>query len=119
MLRRAAYLALATLATLTSTAAKAITFADGQVHVIDAANSFPLEDVIVADGPGATTTTVEMVPGGEIGTQVSSQLVAQDSSLVNISGGIISTTLSAQDTSTVNMSGGEVTVGLESWEPRT
>ena len=45
------------------TTTQAITFADGTVHVIDSANSFPAEDVDVFDGPGSTTTTV-----GRLGT---------------------------------------------------
>ena len=44
------------------TEARAITFADGQVHVIDAANSFPFEDVTVQDDPIGATTTVQVAP---------------------------------------------------------
>ena len=47
--------------------AKSVTFDDGMVHLIDANNSFPFESVIVRDGPGSTTTTVNLVSGGEIG----------------------------------------------------
>ena len=47
------------------TDAAAITFDDGLVHVIDAGNSFPLEDVIVQDGPSGATTTVSVVDGGD------------------------------------------------------
>ena len=56
-------------------AASAVTFADGQVHVIDADNSFPFEGVTVNDGPGPITTTVNLVEGGAIGTLNPSELL--------------------------------------------
>ena len=62
----------------------AITFADGIVHVIDSSNSFPFE---VLDGPGPSTTTVEIVAGGEIGTGINGDLQLFDSSIVIMSGG--------------------------------
>ena len=70
--------------------AKAIVFDDGQVHLIDANNSFPAEAVTVADGPGGATTTVILIPGGEIGTApgVGGELIATGTSVVNVSGGI-------------------------------
>ena len=65
MLRSAA---LAMACCLLPVAAQAVTFADGLVHVIDAANSYPFDQVIVDDGPGASTTTVNVLAGGQIGT---------------------------------------------------
>ena len=50
--------------------ATAVTFADGLTHIIDASNSFPFEGVRVYDGPGGATTTVNIVPGGEVGTAI-------------------------------------------------
>jgi hypothetical protein len=42
-------------------AAHAVVFDDGMVHVIDAANSFPFEDVIVNDSTVGESTTVELL----------------------------------------------------------
>jgi hypothetical protein len=44
--------------------ATAVVFDDGQLHVIDAANSFPLESVFILDGPAQATTAVTIVDGG-------------------------------------------------------
>ena len=52
---------------LLAPAAFAVTFNDGAVHVIDAANSFPAATVQVQDGP-ASPTTVTLVAGGQVGT---------------------------------------------------
>jgi hypothetical protein len=58
----AAFPAALVLATSVVQPAHAITFDDGMVHVIDAANSFPFEATFVDDGPGPTTTTVTVEP---------------------------------------------------------
>lgn len=50
--------------------ALAVTFADGQLHIIDAANSFPFESVVVEDAPGGGPTSLLLVDGGLIGTQL-------------------------------------------------
>jgi hypothetical protein len=82
-LRTTTALAIALLLPLTlASGAQAITFDDGLVHVIDAGNSYPFEGVEVHDGPGASSTTVEFLDGGEIG----SGLLAFDSSIVRMSG---------------------------------
>jgi hypothetical protein len=62
--------------------ADAVTFADGLVHTIDAANSFPLESAIVMDGPGGATTTVRVVAGGQV-----SGIEAYGSSFIDVQGG--------------------------------
>lgn len=73
---------------LTATNADAIVFADGQVHVIDASNSFPLEEVIVRDGPDGTVTTLLVVEGGAIGASGSRQnLQLFGNSVARVSGG--------------------------------
>jgi hypothetical protein len=46
------------------TDAAAITFDDGLVHVIDAANSFPFESVEAIDSASGDLTTVNVVDGG-------------------------------------------------------
>ena len=79
------------------TDAGAVTFDDGLVHVIDAGNSYPFEQVLVYDGPGASSTTAELLDGGEIG----SGLLAFDSSIVRMSGGVITGNLVAQDSSEI------------------
>jgi hypothetical protein len=57
---------LATVFQVVAPSAHAVTFADGQVHVIDANNSFPLESVEIADGPGGQATVVNIVSGGVV-----------------------------------------------------
>src|SRR5262245_9932939 len=84
--------------------AEAVSFADGGTHVVDAANSFPFESATVADGPGATTTTVDLVSGGAIATQGGSGLDAFGSSHVNVSGGSLGGFLIAHDASQVSIS---------------
>jgi len=77
--------------------ASAVTFDDGEVHVIDASNSYPIEDVVVVEAPGGQPTTVSVVEGGEIGTQAQGFLRvggnafhgSTDASLANISGGVV------------------------------
>ena len=71
------------------TEARAVVFDDGMVHLIDAGNSFPFEGAIVRDGSGAASTSVQLVDGGEIGTEVEGDLEAFENSVVNISGGRI------------------------------
>ena len=56
------------LTTVAATDSRAIVINDGMVHTIDAANSFPFEPMIVDAGPGGAATTIQLVPGGEIGT---------------------------------------------------
>ena len=46
----------------------AVTFADGALHIIDSANSYPSEETIIVDGPGGVSTTVQVIDGGELGT---------------------------------------------------
>ena len=65
---------------------KAVTFADGLVHVIDAANSFPFEGAIVQDSLGGLGTTVNVVPGGDIGSGREHQVELFGSSVLNMSG---------------------------------
>jgi hypothetical protein len=84
--------------------AAAVTFADGAVHVIDSSNSFPLESAVVDDGPGPTTTTVNLVTGGEIAPQGGSGLEAFGTSQVNVSGGSLGGFLVATDDSQVSIS---------------
>jgi hypothetical protein len=77
------------------TSANAITFDDGQLHVIDAANSYPNDTIYVLDGPGSAATTVTVVDGGEAGTEPRGPfgnptrvgIDATDNSLANIYGG--------------------------------
>ena len=90
---------------LSAVQATAVTFDDGQVHIIDSANSFPLEDVIVRDGPGPSTTTVNFVEGGQVGGTVQ----AFDTSVVNITGGDYGLiAFLPGDLAVVTMSGGVV-----------
>jgi len=90
--------------------AGAVTFDDGLVHVIDAANSFPFDRVEVRDGPGGATTTVEILPGGQIGTDgIDGGLNALGSSVVNMSGGSIEwSAVFIRSNSVFNMSDGAI-----------
>jgi hypothetical protein len=76
------------------------------VHVIDAANSFPLEGVVVEDGPGSSVTTVQIVDGGEVGGGV----LARGSSRVEMTGGRVTggEGFTMEDNSSFSMSGGWV-----------
>ena len=107
------------------TDAAAVTFDDGLVHVIDAGNSFPLECVIVDDGPLGETTTLNALPGGEIGTLSCGSLTANGTSEINMLGGLVpvlrlfgnstlfysvsqSESLTAQDNSRVSVISGRI-----------
>ena len=64
-LRTTISLAIALLVPLTlASGAQAVTFDDGLVHVIDAANSFPFESVEAIDSASGDPTTVNVVDGG-------------------------------------------------------
>jgi hypothetical protein len=88
-------LLLAALVLVLGTSANAITFADGQPHVIDAANSYPNDSIYVLAGPGSAATTVTVVDRGQAGTEPRGPygnptrvgIDATDNSLVNIFGG--------------------------------
>lgn len=80
---------------------RAVVFDDGQLHVIDANNSFPLEGVEVFDGPSGTTTSLFVVPGGRVGSIIS----LFDSSIGNISGGDMHD-VDARDSASLVFSGG-------------
>lgn len=74
------------------------------MFVINAANSFPVEEAIVADGPGGATTTLNIVFGGVV-----SGVTASGSSVVNNFGGVIQAPTNLFDTSRFSMSAGEAT----------
>jgi hypothetical protein len=67
--------------------AEAIVFDDGLLHIVDANNSYPLEGVVVDDGPGGVTTSLRMIDGGEIGTVFEDDLEAFGSSEIEVFGG--------------------------------
>ncbi len=101
-------IALATLLAVPALAAcgEGITFKDGLIHTIDASNRFPFEGVFVEDSLLGNPTTVNVAPGGEVGTVSSDGLQVSDTSVVNVTGGIIGRNLLSLDTSTVYISGG-------------
>jgi hypothetical protein len=84
-------LAVAFLVPLTlASGAQAVTFDDGLVHVIDAGNSYPFDLITVQDGPGSIPTTVNILSGGEVATQVvSGNSFISENSILNLSGGLI------------------------------
>ncbi len=81
-------------------AAHAVTFADGMLHIIDAANSFPFEGVDVLDGPGPSTTTVELISGGVVGSDIR----AFGMSILRVEGGEAGI-IALFDSSSLEMSG--------------
>ena len=102
------------------TSANGVTFADGQLHVIDAGNSFPYETIYVFAGPGFTATTVTVVEGGQVGLLPRKQpygdpccigIDAADNSLVNIFGGHVSEVI-LSDTAFGAITGGRIEVAL-------
>ena len=60
----------AALVLVLGTEARGVVFDDGAVHVIDANNSFPAEDVFVKDALDGSPTTVVIVPGGFVAGSV-------------------------------------------------
>ncbi len=94
------------LVTILALNASAVVFDDGLTHVVDVGNSFPLEGVVVDDGPGAATTTLQVMPGGEIGTIFEDNLEAFGSSQVTIVGGTFGYSIELHDTTNLVMSGG-------------
>jgi hypothetical protein len=96
---------------IVASSVSAVTFDDGGVHVIDENNSYPFEGVVVEDGPLRETTTLNVLPGGQIGTDGVSgtgKVDAYGSSIVNISGGAIEDDLRLFDDTVGHVSGGRV-----------
>jgi probable HAF family extracellular repeat protein len=89
-----------------SSATKAVTFDDGLVHVIDAANSFPFEPADVRDGPGSTPTTLQIVDGGEISTIAGLDSTVWDTSILQMSGGEIGKDVIFRDAAQGTFTGG-------------
>ncbi len=83
-----------------ASASRAITFADGLTHIVDSAYAW----ITVEDGPGAATTTVNLVDGAAILTDC----VAIHSSVLNMSGGAVADELRAIHNSVLSFSGGDV-----------
>src|SRR5262245_47454560 len=96
------------LALLFSTTSNAVLFNDGAIHSLDAGNSFPFDTVELQDGPGAATTTLNILPGGRAGTQsIGGGVTAWGNSAVNMSGGIVEGDfMSFQGQSVLNLTGG-------------
>ena len=97
--------------TLLTVPAGAVTFDDGQVHVIDAANSFPFDSVYVLDGPGGVTTTVEVFTGGQIGGPgIGDGIESFGNSVINMHDGTVGAGngVRLHDNSVFNMSGGAI-----------
>ncbi len=88
-------------------AAPAAVFADGQVHVIDAANGLRYEGLLVSTYSGLPPTTVRLVDGGEVGTGGGFDLRAVANSIVIISGGEVGDDILLEDSASLSMSGGQ------------
>ncbi len=94
--------------------ARAVTFADGAIHVIDEANSYPFEGVAVANGPLGRRTTVNVVTGGQIGSPgFESTSEFRGVSVLNMSGGNFLGLLRMFDRSGASLSGGTLSGRIE------
>src|SRR5262245_55704798 len=96
MLHLSRSLSLLAIALFIAASARAVTFADGQVHVIDANHSYAAETVIVDDAPGGNRTSLHVLPGGQIATVLfgehqtsGSGLEIRGGSSVVVSGGTV------------------------------
>ena len=94
-------------------AALAVTFADGQVHTIDAANSFPFESVTVLNSPTGVPTTVQVLDGGDIGSAVLGALFPRENSIATMFGGTVWRIVGLGD-SRVMVSGGSIVTSISS-----
>ena len=95
---------IATLSTLPARNASAtIIFDDGSFHVVDAANSFPFDNVEVRNA-----TTLIIVEGGEIATQLprGASVIADDVSEVIMYGGMLGGSIVANSATQIFVSGG-------------
>jgi hypothetical protein len=62
------------LVSMIASAGSAVTFSDGLIHVIDAANSYPHESIIAVNASDGRPTTIRVVNGG-----VARDITAHDS----------------------------------------
>jgi len=100
--------------------AEAITFDDGEFHMIDWVTD---DTVYVRDSSFGDVTTANLVDGGEVwgdfdvfdyseiiitGGYVYDDVIANDHAIVTISGGLIGNGLRAHDNSRVYISGGQI-----------
>jgi hypothetical protein len=87
----------------------AVTFNDGGTHIIDAANSYPLDPVVVEDSPTGQPTTLIINAGGDIGSISGDGVTVNGSSVVTMNGGSIGLASSSLNgTSTFTLAGGSI-----------
>jgi hypothetical protein len=94
--------------------AAAITFDDGLVHVIDAGNSYPFAAVTLDNGPSSTSSGIDVVPGGDVGTSVPADLRALSHPFVNATGGEMGTSVVLEQDSEAPVSGGMIRGSMDS-----
>ena len=104
--------ALIAILALPSAPASAVTFDDGMLHVIDAANSYPAEDLNVYDGPAGEPTELLIVDGGEIGTIASGAVRIHETSELVMLGGTVGRGVHVSDLSQATISGGSISRGV-------
>lgn len=105
---RAVFFLLVTFAALALPAtADIVTFDDGALHTIDAANSFPSDGAVIRDSSTGNPTTVVIQPGGSFGSTVS----LFDTSLLQLNGGFLGSYVEAGDSAHIDIISGSVGSG--------
>jgi hypothetical protein len=90
------------LALVLGTSANGIPFADGEIHVIDATNSLPLDYAEVDDSGSGAPTTFIVTTGGQV-----AGITVAGTSLVELTGGWVTGPIDASGNSSVAISSGD------------
>lgn len=96
------------LAAATPSEVPAAEFADGELHVIDASNGLPLEGLDIADDPSGAPTTVAVISGGEVATELASLSTVRGQSRLVVSGGLIAGTIELMDAGELVIEAGQI-----------
>jgi hypothetical protein len=91
-------------------------FVDGQTHTIDANNSYPSDHVHVWSDGITVITRLNLVDGGEIGTLTGGNLVLQDDSILNMTGGVVGGSVILAEDAQATISGGSAD-GIQAGNP--
>lgn len=101
MMRRSIILLMVVLCLGTSRTKAALTLNDGGIHDVD---YFVSGDINILDGPGSTSTTINLLTGSEVENKV----LAKQNSRVNLYDGIINNNFLSSNNTSVNVYGGEI-----------
>jgi len=100
-MRRSIVLLMMVLCLGASSAKAALTLNDGGIHDVD---YFVSGDINILDGPGSTSTTLNLLTGSEVENNV----LAKQNSRVNLYDGLINNNLLSQNNTSANVYGGEI-----------